>query len=120
MIQLTNCHKQPLVVRDGEARHEIAPGATIEVSGGDWSEHLFVKAGWLQVVNLEAAGQESDTESSTPVTVEDITGDDGVFTVRASDGVEFSPVRNQVRADGTLTDGGLKAYEAAKAKQAES
>ena len=42
--------------------------------------------------------------------------DEGQTYVVEFNGVRFEPNRNQVRDDGTLTAGGLKAYEAAKAK----
>ncbi|MCY1295766.1 hypothetical protein D9M69_465920 [compost metagenome] len=44
--------------------------------------------------------------------------DDGTTYVVELNGIRFEPNRNQVRDDGTLTAGGVKAYEAAKAKAA--
>lgn len=117
MATLTNSSKQLVGVEVAGETVYLSPGAALSVEASeDWKAHLFVKAKWVQYdpVGDEGEGGEGDDESSA-VTVIDITVEDGVFTVRASDGVEFSPTKNQVREDGTLTAGGLKAYEAAKA-----
>lgn len=112
MTALTNRSKQMVSVEDDGVEKEIAPGATVDVDGRkDWSEHLFVKAGWLEI-----DGESKGGAGEGSITVEDITEEGGDFTVRASDGVVFSPAKNQVREDGTLTAGGLKVYEEAKAQ----
>lgn len=114
MATLTNSSKQLVGVEVAGETVYLSPGVTIPVEASDdWKSHLFVKAKWVQYDPSEDEGEGGD--GPTGVTVADITGEDGVFTVRANDGVEFSPAKNQVREDGTLTAGGLKAYEAAKA-----
>lgn len=123
MATLKNVHTARLGVWDdadtqGE-KHKlvrILPGRTVEVKR-DFTDHPMVKAGMLKFSGGQAEPQapEGGGSGSEPVTVEDITGEDGVFTVQASDGVTFSPAKNQVREDGTLTSGGMKAYEEAKA-----
>lgn len=51
MTSLTNSSKQAVTVEDGGEQKEIAPGATVDVDGRqNWRDHLFVKAGWLEVV----------------------------------------------------------------------
>lgn len=51
MTALTNRSKQLVVVTDAGEDKEIRPGSTIEVDGRtNWKDHLFVKAGWLEVV----------------------------------------------------------------------
>lgn len=116
MATLTNSSKQLVGMEVAGETVYLSPGSTIPVEANDvWKGHLFVKAKWVQYDPEGDDGGEGDDDQ--PVTVTDITGEDGVFTVRASDGVEFSPAKNQVREDGTLTAGGLKAYEAAKAAE---
>lgn len=113
MTTLTNRSKQMVSVEDEGGEKIVAPGSTVDVDGRqNWAEHLFVKAGWLEVSGPTAASSEPDPD----VLVEDITGEDGAYTVRAADGVVFSPAKNQVRENGSLTNGGLKAYQEAKAK----
>lgn len=117
MATLTNSSKQLVGVEVAGETVYLSPGVTIPVEASeDWKAHLFVKAKWVQ---YDPAGDEGEVDEGddepTALTVTDITGEDGVFTVRANDGVEFSPAKNQVREDGTMTAGGLKAYEAAKA-----
>lgn len=110
MAKLTNISKQKIHVTGDEGDDvALAPGAeTVVKASKEWESDIFVKAKWLKY-------EDEDGGDPDPVTVADITGEDGVFTVRAGDGVEFSPTKNQVREDGTLTEGGMKAYEAAKA-----
>ncbi|WP_062359766.1 hypothetical protein [Vreelandella aquamarina] len=58
-------------------------------------------------------GEAGDSQSDDPaVTI--VQDDDEAFIVEVQ-GVRFEPLRNQVREDGTLTAGGLKAFEEAKA-----
>ncbi|MCO1336069.1 hypothetical protein MO867_17195 [Microbulbifer sp. OS29] len=51
----------------------------------------------------------------SPVTV--IQDDEEGFVVEL-EGIQFTPARNQVREDGTLTSGGFKAFESAKSELA--
>lgn len=120
MGKLTNNHSARVGVYDaGRTLVRILPGRSAEVKG-DFSKHPMVKAGWLKFeggkAKAEPKAPEGGDSGEPSITVEDVTGEDGVFTVQASDGVTFSPARNQVREDGTLTGGGMKAYEEAKAK----
>lgn len=51
MTVLINRSKQLIVVTDAGEDKEIRSGATIEVDGrANWKDHLFVRAGWLEVV----------------------------------------------------------------------
>ncbi|WP_445364963.1 hypothetical protein ACJJJB_11665 [Microbulbifer sp. ANSA001] len=49
------------------------------------------------------------------VPVKVIQDDEEGFVVEL-EGIQFAPARNQVREDGTLTSGGLKAFESAKSE----
>lgn len=60
----------------------------------------------------EAEGEQGEAVSAAVVTV---IQDDATAYIVELEGVQFSPNRGQVRADGTLTTGGLKAFEEAKA-----
>lgn len=114
MHKLTNKHSAQISVWDEGSRIRIQPRETVEVKR-DFTGHAMVAAGLLMFeLGQQSAASAADDQA---ITVTDITGEDGVFTVRASDGVEFKAAKNQVRDDGTLTDGGIKAYEAAKAAQ---
>ncbi|MCE8034611.1 hypothetical protein EKK97_14000 [Billgrantia tianxiuensis] len=125
MGKLTNQHSSRVGVYDDadspKEKHKlvhIEPGRSAEVKR-DFSKHPMVKAGWLKFEGGKAKAEPKAPEGGSgddPITVEDVTGEDGVFTVQASDGVTFQPAKNQVREDGTLTGGGMKAYEEAKAK----
>ncbi|PAU79222.1 hypothetical protein [Halomonas salipaludis] len=59
-------------------------------------------------------GTEQTPEGGVEVAVTIVQDDEQAFVVEL-DGVRFEPLRNQVREDGTLTAGGLKAFEEAKA-----
>lgn len=126
MGKLTNLHTARVGVYDdadsSKEKHKlvrILPGRSADVKR-DFSKHPMVKAGWLKFeggkAKAEPKAPEGGGSGDDPITVEDITGEDGVFTVQANDGTVFSPARNQVREDGTLTGGGMKAYEEAKAQ----
>lgn len=123
MAKLTNLHTARVGVWDADHKLvRIQPGQSKDVSG-DFTKHPMVKAGWLKVESGKAKAEPRAQETKPghpddgfPLTVQDVTGEDGVFTVQASDGTVFSPARNQVRDDGTLTGGGMKVYEEAKAK----
>lgn len=58
MTALKNVSKQMLAVEDAEERKEIAPGVTVDVDGRtNWKEHLFVRAGWLEVISEKRKGK---------------------------------------------------------------
>ena len=61
----------------------------------------------------QAAKESAEDDVSTVTVVQD---DEDAFIVELN-GVRFEPTRNQVRDDGTLTAGGVKEYEAARAGQ---
>lgn len=60
-----------------------------------------------------AAGDAGGTDDGSPVVT--VVQDDEAAYIVELQGVSFEPLRNQVREDGTLTAGGLKAFEEAKA-----
>ncbi|MCY1562899.1 hypothetical protein D9M68_1003610 [compost metagenome] len=72
----------------------------------------------------EAGEEESDERArleAAGVGVVTVIQDDEAAYIVELNGIRFEPNRNQVRADGTLTAGGVKIYEAAKARaEAES
>ena len=62
MTKLINLHKVDLTVFDGDVKVTIKPGESAEVDGRrDWSDNLFVKAGYLQVQE-EKKQQKQKTE----------------------------------------------------------
>lgn len=58
-------------------------------------------------------GRDNGSGDGSPV-ITVVQDDDAAYIVELQ-GVSFEPLRNQVREDGTLTAGGLKAFEEAKA-----
>lgn len=61
MTALKNVGKQMLAVEDAGERKEIAPGVTVDVDGRtNWKEHLFVRAGWLEVISEKRKGKEPE------------------------------------------------------------
>ncbi len=84
----------------GEADGETEPGAGDETAGEGGGQ-------------TATGGETGDSQSGDPaVTI--VQDDEEAFIVEVQ-GVRFEPLRNQVREDGTLTAGGLKAFEEAKA-----
>jgi hypothetical protein len=63
----------------------------------------------------DSAGGESANGSGDASPVIKVVQDDEAAYIVELQGVSFEPLRNQVREDGTLTAGGLKAFEEAKA-----
>lgn len=61
MTALKNVGKQMLAVEDAGERKEIAPGQAVDVDGRQsWANHLFVKAGWLEIVSEKRRGKEPE------------------------------------------------------------
>lgn len=58
MTALKNVGKQMLAVEDAGERKEIAPGQVVDVDGRQsWANHLFVRAGWLEVISEKRKGK---------------------------------------------------------------
>lgn len=118
MAILINTLQAEVTVHGKGGKYVLPAGQPLVVDDKtNWGKHPYVTCGALQLeAKAATTSDKADKPELPPITVEDITGEDGVYTVRASDGVVFSPAKNQVRKDGTLTSGGMKVYEEAKAK----
>lgn len=76
MTALKNVSNQQIRVTGAEGERDIAPGQTVEVEGRtNWTNHLFVKAGWLEVVDTakpkrktkdEQSGQDKQADTEQP------------------------------------------------------
>lgn len=58
MTALKNVSNQQIRVTGAEGERDIAPGVTVDVDGRtNWKEHLFVRAGWLEVISEKRKGK---------------------------------------------------------------
>lgn len=130
-LEVIAANSAPFNLSLPEARLGLKPLATERVVFADFSRLQRAVSSLSQIAELNkmaelvtfkaytGEGQEGgegggsgqpDAEAVTVIQ------DEGQTYVVEFNGVRFEPNRNQVRDDGTLTAGGLKAYEAAKAK----
>ena len=130
-LEVVAANSAPFNLSLPEARLGLKPLATERVVFADFSRLQRAVSSLSQIAELnkmaelvtfeaytgedqeEGEGGGSDQPDAGAVTV---IQDEGQTYVVEFNGVRFEPNRNQVRDDGTLTAGGLKAYEAAKAK----
>lgn len=80
------------------------------------TEQMSLKAS--EEVQSEGESTQQTTTIESQIIAEIVSDEGTALTVKVGD-VTFSVKRNQVREDGSLTAGGLTAYEAAKAAQTE-
>lgn len=80
-------------------------------TAGDEGQGLGQQDDQQETTEPEQAGDEGEKAEGVVTVIQD---DADSFIVEL-DGIQFSPNRNSVRKDGTLTSGGVKAFEEAKA-----
>lgn len=85
--------------------------ALVELQAGEDDE---AGEGASEVGDEQTAAPGTERAGTNEPKVAVVQDDDEAFVVELQ-GVRFEPSRNQVREDGTLTAGGLKAFEQAKA-----
>ncbi|WP_445157651.1 hypothetical protein [Halomonas sp. E14] len=109
-IARLNNAAQLVILESAEPSAEEAKAAAEPVPGGDAGDAGDSDDG--DSAGGDGAEQTSEGGAEGVVTI--VQDDEQAFVVEL-DGVRFEPLRNQVREDGTLTAGGLKAFEEAKA-----
>jgi len=88
--------------------------ALVELQAGEDDEVDEAGEGASEAGDGQTAAPGAEGASTNEPKVAVVQDDDEAFVVELQ-GVHFEPSRNQVREDGTLTAGGLKAFEQAKA-----
>ena len=130
-LEVIAANSAPFNLSLPEARLGLKPLATERVVFADFSRLQRAVSSLSQIAELNKMAELVTFEAYTGEDQEGGEGggggqpdagavtviqDEGQTYVVEFNGVRFEPNRNQVRDDGTLTAGGLKAYEAAKAK----
>lgn len=127
-LEVVAANSAPFNLSLPEARLGLKPLATERVVFADFSRLQRAVSSLSQIAELNKMAELVTFEAYTGEDQEEggsgqpdagavtVIQDEGQTYVVEFNGVRFEPNRNQVRDDGTLTAGGLKAYEAAKAK----
>lgn len=127
-LEVIAANSAPFNLSLPEARLGLKPLATERVVFADFSRLQRAVSSLSQIAELNKMAELVTFEAYTGEDQEGggsgqpdagavtVIQDEGQTYVVEFNGVRFEPNRNQVRDDGTLTAGGLKAYEAAKAK----
>lgn len=130
-LEVIAANSAPFNLSLPEARLGLKPLATERVVFADFSRLQRAVSSLSQIAELnkmaelvtfkaytgeDQEGGEGGGSGQSDAGAVTVIQDEGQTYVVEFNGVRFEPNRNQVRDDGTLTAGGLKAYEAAKAK----
>ncbi len=130
-LEVIAANSAPFNLSLPEARLGLKPLATERVVFADFSRLQRAVSSLSQIAELnkmaelvtfkaytgeDQEGGEGGGSGQPDAGAVTVIQDEGQTYVVEFNGVRFEPNRNQVRDDGTLTAGGLKAYKAAKAK----